>query len=83
MSSAIEGLLPLYPDLPTVPIVLIILFFLFAIQQSGTTVLGKGFGPIMVAWFSMIGLLGAVQIVQHPQIVRALNPYYAYDMLVN
>jgi len=83
VSSAIEGLLPLYPRLPTVPIVLVILFFLFAIQQAGTTVLGRGFGPIMVVWFSMIGVLGAAQVVQHPQIVRALNPYYAYDMLVN
>ena len=83
VSSAIEGLLPLYPNLPTVPIVLAILFVLFAVQQAGTDKLGKAFGPIMGVWFSMIGVLGAAQVVQNPGVVRALNPYYAYDMIVN
>lgn len=83
VSSAIEGLLPLYPDLPTVPIVLAILFVLFVVQQVGTDILGKAFGPIMGIWFSMIGILGAVQVIQNPGVIRALNPYYAYDMIVN
>ena len=83
VSSAIEGLLPLYPNLPTVPIVLAILFVLFAVQQAGTDKLGKAFGPIMCVWFSMIGILGAAQVVQNPGVIRALNPYYAYDMIVN
>ncbi len=83
VSSAIEGLLPLYPDLPTVPIVLAILFVLFAVQQAGTDKLGKAFGPIMSIWFTMIGILGIAQVVQNPGVVRALNPYYAYNMIVN
>lgn len=83
VSSAIEGLLPLYPNLPTVPIVLAILFVLFAVQQAGTDKLGKAFGPIMCVWFSMIGILGAAQVIQNPGVIRALNPYYAYDMIVN
>ena len=83
VSSAIEGLLPLYPNLPTVPIVLLILFILFAAQQVGTDKLGKAFGPIMVVWFTMIGIMGAGQVLQNPGVIRALNPVYAYDMIVN
>nr|ARK13477.1 potassium transporter Kup [Fibrella sp. ES10-3-2-2] len=83
VSSAIEGLLPLYPDLPTVPIVLAIIFLLFAAQQAGTDKLGKAFGPIMSIWFTMIGLMGALQLAKNPGVVRALNPVYAYDMIVN
>lgn len=65
------------------PIVLAILLLLFVAQQAGTNKLGKAFGPIMVVWFTMIGIIGAAQIVQHSGVVRALNPYYAYDMIVN
>ncbi|AQG78563.1 KUP/HAK/KT family potassium transporter [Spirosoma montaniterrae] len=83
VSSAIEGLLPLYPDLPTVPIVLAILLLLFVVQQAGTNKLGNAFGPIMVVWFTMIGVIGLAQVVQNPAVVRALNPYYAYNMIVN
>lgn len=83
VSSAIEGLLPLYPDLPTVPIVVTILVILFLAQRAGTDKLGKAFGPIMAIWFTMIGLMGAVQVAQHPDVVRALNPLYAYNMIVN
>lgn len=83
VSSAVEGLLPLYPNLPTVPIVLVILTILFVAQQAGTDKLGKAFGPIMAVWFTMIGLMGAVQVVQHPDVFRALSPHYAYNMIVN
>ncbi len=83
VASAIEGLLPLYPNLPTVPIVLAILFALFVVQQAGTNSLGKAFGPIMMVWFTMIGVLGVVQVIQNPGVIQALNPYYAYAMIVN
>lgn len=83
VSSAIEGLLPLYPNLPTVPIVLAILLALFVAQQAGTDRLGKAFGPVMACWFTMIGLLGAVQIIENPGVIKALNPYYAYSMIVH
>ncbi len=83
ISSAIEGMTILYPNLPTVPIVLGILIVLFLFQQVGTNVVGKAFGPIMMVWFVMIGVLGINQIIQHPDIFQALNPYYAFNLLAN
>ena len=81
VSSAIEGLQPLYPHLPTVSIVIAILAFLFIIQQFGSSFVGKAFGPIMFIWFSMMGVLGFSYIVQLPSVIKALNPYYAYELL--
>ncbi|UYZ64215.1 KUP/HAK/KT family potassium transporter [Hymenobacter weizhouensis] len=83
VSSAIEGLEAVYPDIPTVPIVIGILLGLFLLQSFGTQIVGKAFGPIMFIWFTMLGVLGVSWIVQHPEILRALNPYYAYDLLAN
>lgn len=81
VSSAIEGLDPLYPHLPTIYIVVAILTGLFLIQRFGTSFVGKGFGPIMFLWFSMMGLLGVTYIVQIPEVIKALNPYYAIHLL--
>jgi KUP system potassium uptake protein len=81
VSSAIEGLVPLYPNLPTVEIVIAIITGLFLIQKFGTSLVGKGFGPIMFIWFGMMGILGLLFIVQMPSILMALNPYYAYKLL--
>lgn len=81
VSSAIEGLEPRYPHLHTVPIVIGILVILFIIQQFGTSLVGKAFGPLMFIWFTMMGLLGIFLIVQMPSIVKALNPYYAIHLL--
>lgn len=64
-------------------IVIVILSLLFFFQRFGTQVVGKFFGPIMAVWFLMLLVVGASQIVQHPQIIKALNPYYAYDLLVH
>ena len=83
VSSAIEGLEAVYPGIPTVPIVIGILLGLFLMQSFGTQIVGKAFGPIMLIWFSMLGILGVSGIVQHPEIMKAFNPYYAYDLLVN
>jgi len=81
VSAAIEGLIPLYPTLPTVRIVVAIITGLFLIQKFGTSLVGKGFGPIMFVWFSMMGVLGLTYIVKMPGILAALNPYYAYKLL--
>ena len=81
VSSAIEGLLIYYPKLNTVPIVLAILVLLFVTQQFGTQLLGKLFGPIMVVWFSFIGLMGLLSLAQHPGVLRALNPWYVVLLL--
>ncbi|MCC9135989.1 KUP/HAK/KT family potassium transporter [Pontibacter silvestris] len=83
VSSAIEGLRILYPSVPTVPIVLAILTILFLMQKFGTEIVGKAFGPIMFLWFAMLGFLGALSVLDHPEILQALNPRYAYNLLVN
>lgn len=83
VSSAIEGLRIIYPDLNTVPIVLAILTFLFAFQVFGTGVVGRTFGPFMMVWFSMLAALGIYNITANPKILAAFNPAYCYDMLVN
>ncbi len=82
VASAIEGLVPVSPHLATVPIVIVILSGLFFFQRFGTQKVGTIFGPMMFVWFLMLFVLGAVQVVQYPMILNALNPYYAYRLLV-
>jgi KUP system potassium uptake protein len=81
ISAAIEGLTIKFPELPTVTIVIIIIAVLFIIQQFGTSLVGKAFGPVMFIWFSMMGVLGVMFVAQMPSILKALNPYYAYELL--
>ncbi len=81
--SAIEGLQGLFVDTPVVPISIGIITALFFIQQFGTNVIGKSFGPIMFVWFLVLGILGLLQIIEFPQILKALNPYYAINLLVH
>ena len=83
ISSAIEGLQSSFPHLQTVPIVIAIIVGLFIIQQFGTSLVGKAFGPMMFIWFTMMGVLGIVFIAQSPSIFKALNPYYAYLLLTS
>lgn len=82
VSSAVEGLRALNENINTLPIVIIILTALFAIQQFGTGFVGKFFGPVMLVWFAMLGTLGSIAIIGTPEILKALNPYYAYKLLV-
>lgn len=84
VSSAIEGLrmVDQFKHIPTVPIVIIIIIFLFGIQQFGTKSIGKLFGPIMLIWFLMLGILGVSQLAGHWSVMAALNPMYGYDLLV-
>ena len=81
VSSAIEGIRTFYPSINTVPIVIGILFVLFTIQQFGTKLVGKFFAPMMLIWFSMLGILGVIQIGLNFEVFQALNPYYAYHLL--
>lgn len=83
ISSAIEGLQTYYPNLPTVYVVMAIITALFIIQQFGTSLVGKAFGPIMFVWFTMMGFLGVTYIVHDPWIIRSLNPYYAIKLLTS
>ncbi|MCZ4245651.1 KUP/HAK/KT family potassium transporter [Pedobacter punctiformis] len=81
VTSAIEGLTNKF-DVPVIPIVLSILTVLFIIQQFGTNLVGKLFGPVMFIWFAVLGLLGLMFIVKDLSILKALNPYYAVHLLV-
>jgi KUP system potassium uptake protein len=81
VAAAVEGLRFFNPELNTVPIVIGILFALFFIQQFGTSFIGKFFGPLMMLWFLMLGILGVYQLSNNWSIVTALNPYYAYHLL--
>jgi KUP system potassium uptake protein len=60
-----------------VPIAVLVLLGLFAIQQSGTAVVGRLFGPVTLVWFLAIGAAGLHGIALHPDILRALNPLHA------
>jgi KUP system potassium uptake protein len=84
VTSAIEGLRTLDPTISTrtiITIVIIILVALFIFQQFGSGVVGRTFGPIMLIWFIFIAVLGLHHLVQKPEILKALNPVYAFDLL--
>jgi len=83
VSSAVEGIRTYYPQINTIPIVIGILFILFIIQQFGTKLVGKFFAPVMLVWFSMLGILGLIQISNNLEILKAINPYYAYHLLIS
>lgn len=83
ISSAVEGINNIYPEIKTLPIVCGIIFMLFAAQQFGTAAIGKAFGPIMIIWFGLLAYLGAVNIQTNPEVLKAFNPYYAYNLIVN
>lgn len=83
VSSAIEGLRLIYPAIPTTSIVIGILLCLFIFQQFGSVVVGRTFGPIMLVWFTVLAVLGTHQLVQNPIVLKALNPVYAFDLIVN
>jgi len=77
--GAVEGLGVIAPALHPfiVPIAVIILVALFAIQRSGTARLGAVFGPVMVVWFIVLAVLGALEIARGPHVLAAFDPMYA------
>ena len=81
VTSSVEGLRLLNPDIPVVPIVLFIFGILFFIQQFGSTKVGSSFGPIMVLWFGLLAVLGLAHLIHKPAILEALNPVYAARLL--
>jgi KUP system potassium uptake protein len=85
VTSAIEGLRALNPAISTntiIYIVIIILVALFIFQQFGSGVVGRTFGPVMLLWFSFIAIVGLTQLVKNPEVLKALNPVYAFNLLV-
>ena len=83
VTSAIEGLHGLSTDIPIVPIVLFIISTVFFIQRFGTGSIGTYFGPFMLVWFLLLGILGMIHVVDYPYIIKALNPYYAIKLLAS
>ncbi|MDH4090706.1 MAG: KUP/HAK/KT family potassium transporter [Cyclobacteriaceae bacterium] len=85
VTSAIEGLRALNPSITTstiISIVIVILVALFVFQQFGSGVVGRTFGPVMLVWFSFIAIIGLTKLVQNLEVLKAINPVYAFDLLV-
>jgi len=81
--SAVEGLEVVSPTLAryVIPITLVIIVFLFLIQRTGTHIVGSLFGPIMLVWFLVLGLMGIYNIVDNPEVLVAVRPIYAIMFL--
>ncbi len=78
--SAVEGLEIVTPVLHPyiIPITIAIIIGLFSIQKHGTSVVGKVFGPITLLWFIILAVLGISKIIEHPEILNAMNPMHAF-----
>lgn len=83
VTSAIEGLENFSDGIPVIPIVLLIIALIFLIQPFGTGSIGKFFGPFMMAWFLMLGILGIMNVSDSYSILKSFNPYYAFNLLIH
>ena len=85
--SAIEGLQSMdrFHDMhiPTVQITIVIITALFLFQQFGTAAVGRFFGPVMLVWFSMLGILGIIQVSHDFSVLQALSPVYAVKVILH
>ena len=82
--SAVEGLTVVQAGLQplVVPIAIALLVFLFLLQRTGTARVGALFGPVVVLYFGTLAVLGAASVARHPDILWALNPYYAVNFFL-
>ncbi|MBS0848012.1 low affinity potassium transporter Kup [Citrobacter sp. JGM124] len=82
--SAIEGLEIAAPSLDAyvVPLSIAVLTLLFVIQKHGTGIVGKLFAPVMLLWFVTIAVLGGRAVIGNPEVLQALNPYWAFNFFV-
>lgn len=83
--SAVEGLEVAFDGIDSwiVPLALVVLVSLFLIQKHGTARIGILFGPVMLIWFLTLGGLGLYGIIQHPQVLHALNPYWGAHFFIS
>ena len=83
--SAVEGLSAATPAFApfVVPLALVVLVALFLLQSRGTADVGRLFGPVMLVWFTMLGILGAWQIAKNPAVLYAVNPIYAWHLITD
>jgi KUP system potassium uptake protein len=82
--SAVEGLkfaTPMFEPY-ILPITAVIIITLFMMQRHGTARIGKAFGPIILVWFSVLGILGVKGIMHMPAVLGAFNPLYAFEFFV-
>ncbi len=82
--SAVEGMELIAPELKdwVVPLTLVVVSVLFAFQKYGTASIGRLFGPVMLVWFTVLGVLGFSNIVQEPSVLQALSPHYALQFFL-
>ena len=81
VTTSIEGLESISPNLPVIPITLAIISIIFFVQRFGTESIGKSFGVFMLLWFLLLGMVGIISITYYPLILKAFNPYYAVILL--
>ncbi len=83
--SAVEGLHIILPNSSPfiLPIACVILLALFAVQSLGTAKIGFIFGPIILFWFMILALIGLPHIIENPIVLKAINPFYAYQFFHN
>ena len=81
VTSAVEGLKEIQPDIPILPISISILIVLFLFQRTGAANIGKFFGPAMIVWFTMIAVLGFFNLIKDPSVLKAINPIYAFRLV--
>src|SRR5277367_6517950 len=79
--SAVEGLKLVTPGLEhyVVPLTVFILVVLFSVQSSGTARVASAFGPVMIVWFTVLAVIGLININDDPSVLVAINPLYALN----
>jgi KUP system potassium uptake protein len=82
--SAVEGLEVSAPGLQqyVLPISAAVIVVLFAMQYRGTHSVGRVFGPVMLVWFLIIGVMGLMEILRHPHVLVAISPFYAVALCI-
>ena len=82
--GAIEGVTVAAPNVaPWIwPIAAVVLTALFAVQKRGTARIGRMFGPVMTVWFASIAVLGVRGVMLAPEVLKAVNPWYAVDFFI-
>jgi len=80
--SAVEGIEILDPNFEkaVLPTTIVIIVLLFAIQRRGTERVGRLFGPVMILWFAALAALGVMEILEAPQVLKAISPWYALKL---
>jgi KUP system potassium uptake protein len=82
--SAVEGLKLAAPALEhyVIPLTVFILVVLFSVQSSGTARVASAFGPVMIVWFTVLAVIGLININDDPSVLVAINPWYALNFLL-